>query len=470
MNMKSINKIAALLMTAAAIFAVNSCDSNGSGTEDQKDETVEIKISSITSSENSASVSGTVKVGKDVPAGTAIGIEYSANEAFPINDRTKVKINADSEGKFTVEIKNLNSDTDYYARTYVCKDGKTYDYGTPQKFHTAKATTGGGDEGGEHQGENNVVVTIDKIEGYVSEILITVSVSENPAGAKYGLQISSESDFDAQYTAETLFTPDASLKTTLGIKNLTAGATYYTKAYCTLNGKTNWSQTSSFTVQPDPVTSTVGISKPYVHQIGPRGRIGADITWPENTSGYEFGTQISKTESFEYPVFNGKYNENTTDDQSRYSVDYPTLLSPSTTYYARNYMDNNGTVTYSDVESFKTEDLPVLSKKENVSSKTVEITVVLSDMEWVTLVTKKDFAEEIKYGLEISTDGTNFTDKVYEDTNIALSNSLDGYAGRITTPEVLTPNTKYYFRAFYTMNGGARIYQATAAGNFTTTE
>ena len=470
MNMKSINKIAALLMTAAAIFAVNSCDSNGSGTEDQKDETVEIKISSITSSENSASVSGTVKVGKDVPAGTAIGIEYSANEAFPINDRTKVKINADSEGKFTVEIKNLNSDTDYYARTYVCKDGKTYDYGTPQKFHTAKATTGGGDEGGEQQGENNVVVTIDKIEGYVSEILVTVSVSENPAGAKYGLQISSESDFDAQYTAETLFTPDASLKTTLGVKNLTVGATYYTKAYCTLNGKTNWSQTSSFTVQPDPVTSTVGISKPYVHQIGPRGRIGADITWPENTSGYEFGTQISKTESFEYPVFNGKYNENTTDDQSRYSVDYPTLLSPSTTYYARNYMDNNGTVTYSDVESFKTEDLPVLSKKENVSSKTVEITVVLSDMEWVTLVTKKDFAEEIKYGLEISTDGTNFTDKVYEDTNIALSNSLDGYAGRITTPEVLTPNTKYYLRAFYTMNGGARIYQATAAGNFTTTE
>lgn len=223
-------------------------------------------------------------------------------------------------------------------------------------------------------------------------------------------------------------------------------------------------------MQPDPVTSTVGISKPYVHQIGPRGRIGADITWPENTSGYEFGTQISKTESFEYPVFNGKYNENTTDDQSRYSVNYPTLLSPSTTYYARNYMDNNGTVTYSDVESFKTEDLPVLSKKENVSSKTVEITVVLSDMEWVTLVTKKDFAEEIKYGLEISTDGINFTDKVYEDTNIALSNSLDGYAGRITTPEVLTPNTKYYFRAFYTMNGGERIYQATAAGNFTTTE
>lgn len=468
--MKSLKRIAALIMAASAIFAVNSCDSVGSETDGQKDESVVINIASITPSENSVSLSGTVKVGKDVPVGTAIGIEYSANEAFPINDRTKVKINADSEGKFTVEIKNLNSDTDYYARTYVCKDGKTYDYGTPQKFHTAKATTGGGDEGGEEQGENNVVVTIDKIEGYVSEIFVTVSVSENPAGAKYGLQISSESDFDAQYTADELFTPDASLKTTLGIKNLTVGATYYTKAYCTLNGKTNWSQASSFTVQPDPVTSTVGISKPYVHQIGPRGRIGADITWPENTSGYEFGTQISKTESFEYPVFNGKYNENTTDDQSRYSVDYPTLLSPSTTYYARNYMDNNGTVTYSDVESFKTEDLPVLSKKENVSSKTVEITVVLSDMEWVTLVTKKDFAEEIKYGLEISTDGTNFTDKVYEDTNIALSNSLDGYAGRITTPEVLTPNTKYYFRAFYTMNGGERIYQATAAGNFTTTE
>lgn len=468
--MKSLKRIAALIMTATAMIAVNSCDSVGSETEGQKDESVVINITSITPSENTVSVSGTVKVGKDVPAGTAIGIEYSANEAFPVNDRTKVKINADSDGKFTVEIKNLNSDTDYYARTYVCKDGKTYDYGTPQKFHTAKATTGGGDEGGEQQGENNVVVTIGKIEGYVSEILVTVSVSENPAGAKYGLQISSESDFDAQYTAETLFTPDASLKTTLGIKNLTVGATYYTKAYCTLNGKTNWSQASSFTVQPDPVTSTVGISQPYVHQIGPRGRIGADITWPENAAGYEFGTQISKTESFEYPVFKGKYDRNTTDDQSRYSVSYPTLLSPSTTYYARNYMDNNGTVTYSDVVSFKTEDLPVLSKKESVTSKTAEITVSVSSFEWVSLLTKTTFTEEVKYGLEISTDGTNFTNKVYEDTNIALINSLDGYAGTITTPEVLNPNTKYYFRAFYTMNGGERIYQATAAGNFTTTE
>ncbi|MDY3227756.1 MAG: hypothetical protein SOX36_08820 [Candidatus Cryptobacteroides sp.] len=467
--MKSLKRIAALIMTATAMIAVNSCDSVGSETEGQKDESVVINISSITPSENTASVSGTVKVGKDVPSGTAIGIEYSANEAFPINDRTKLKINADSEGKFTVEIKNLNSDTDYYARTYVCKDGKTYEYGTPQKFHTAKATTGGGDEGGEQQGENNVVVTIDKIEGYVSEIFVTVSVSENPAGAKYGLQISSESDFDAQYTAETLFTPDASLKTTLGIKNLTVGATYYTKAYCTLNGKTNWSQASSFTVQPDPVTSTVGISQPYVHQIGPRGRIGADITWPENAAGYEFGTQISKTESFEYPVFKGKYDRNTTDDQSRYSVSYPTLLSPSTTYYARNYMDNNGTVTYSDVVSFKTEDLPVLSKKISVTGKTAEITVLVSSFEWVSLLTKTTFTEVVKYGLEISTDGTNFTDKVYEETNISMTNSLDGYGGTITTPEVLNPNTKYYFRAFYTMNGGARIYQETA-GNFTTAE
>ena len=276
--MKSLKRIAALIMTATAMITVNSCDTVGPETEGQKDESVVINISSITQTENSATLSGMVKMGKDVPAGTAIGIEYSANEAFPINDRTKLKINADSEGKFTVEIKNLNSDTDYYARSYVCKDGKTYDYGTPQKFHTAKATTGGGDEGGEQQGENNVVVTIDKIEGYVSEIFVTVSVSENPAGAKYGLQISSESDFDAQYTADELFTPDASLKTTLGVKNLTVGATYYTKAYCTLNGKTNWSQSSSFTVQADPVSSTEGISQPYMKFNGTGGRIGENKT------------------------------------------------------------------------------------------------------------------------------------------------------------------------------------------------
>ena len=468
MNMKSINKIAALLMTAAAIFAVNSCDSNGSGTEDQKDETVEIKISSITSSENSASVSGTVKVGKDVPAGTAIGIEYSANEAFPINDRTKVKINADSEGKFTVEIKNLNSDTDYYARTYVCKDGKTYDYGTPQKFHTAKATTGGGDEGGGQQGENNVVVTIDKIEGYVSEILVTVSVSENPAGAKYGLQVSSESDFDAQYTAETLFTPDASLKTTLGIKNLTVGATYYTKAYCTLNGKTNWSQASSFTVQADPVSSTEGISKPYVKFNGPSGRIGANITWPSDMNGYKFGVQISDNENFEYLKFEGNYNVNDIDLEGRYTVNFSQILSPSTNYYIRNYMYNNGQYTYSDVVVERTEDIPLLSKAESIASNTAKL-IVNVNLFWASMLTKETFTDEIKFGFEVSED-TNFSNKVAEETNMTMENSINAYSGTYTIPEVLTPNTKYYFRAFYTMNGGERIYQATAAGNFTTTE
>lgn len=466
--MKSLKRIAALIMTATAMITVNSCDTVGPETEGQKDESVVINISSITQTENSATLSGMVKMGKDVPAGTAIGIEYSANEAFPINDRTKLKINADSEGKFTVEIKNLNSDTDYYARTYVCKDGKTYDYGTPQKFHTAKATTGGGDEGGEQQGENNVVVTIDKIEGYVSEIFVTVSVSENPAGAKYGLQISSESDFDAQYTAETLFTPDASLKTTLGIKNLTVGATYYTKAYCTLNGKTNWSQASSFTVQADPVSSTEGISKPYVKFNGPSGRIGANITWPSDMNGYKFGVQISDNEHFEYLKFEGNYNVNDIDLEGRYTVNFSQILSPSTNYYIRNYMYNNGQYTYSDVVVERTEDITLLSKAENIASKSAKL-IVNVDLNWASMMTKETFTDKIKFGFEVS-DNTNFSNKVAEETNMTMENSFTSYSGTFTTPEVLNPNTKYYFRAFYTMNGGSRIYQATDAGTFTTTE
>ena len=466
--MKSLKRIAALIMTATAMITVNSCDTVGPETEGQKDESVVINISSITQTENSATLSGMVKMGKDVPAGTAIGIEYSANEAFPINDRTKLKINADSEGKFTVEIKNLNSDTDYYARTYVCKDGKTYDYGTPQKFHTAKATTGGGDEGGEQQGENNVVVTIDKIEGYVSEIFVTVSVSENPAGAKYGLQISSESDFDAQYTAETLFTPDASLKTTLGIKNLTVGATYYTKAYCTLNGKTNWSQASSFTVQADPVSSTEGISKPYVKFNGPSGRIGANITWPSDMNGYKFGVQISDNEHFEYIKFEGNYNVNDIDLEGRYTVNFSQILSPSTNYYIRNYMYNNGQYTYSDVVVERTEDITLLSKAESIASKSAKL-IVNVDLNWASMMTKETFTDKIKFGFEVS-DNTNFSNKVAEETNMTMENSFTSYSGTFTIPEVLAPNTKYYFRAFYTMNGGERIYQATDAGNFTTTQ
>ncbi|MGM9767899.1 MAG: hypothetical protein ACI3Z0_05495 [Candidatus Cryptobacteroides sp.] len=467
--MKMTRKIAALLLAATSMLTVISCDSNDSEEGTKTDETVEIQLGNITISENGATVTGTLKVGKDVPASTAIGIEYSANEAFPVNDRTKMKVNADSEGKFSIEIKNLESDKDYFVRTYVCKDGKNYDYGTPQKFHTNKASTGGGDQGGDdNPGENNVSVSIEKIEGYVSGIHITVSASENPEGAKFGLQVSSDPDFDAMYTMESAFTPDASLKSSLTVQNLTVGATYYTRAYCTLNSKTNWSQASSFTVQPDPVSSTVGISEPYIHQISPRGTIGADITWPEDMTGYTFGVQISKTENFEYNVFEGTYSQGNTDLSGKYSIAYPTLLSPSTTYYARNYMDEKGAITYSKTVSFTTEDLPVASKKESVTKNTATITVIVSSYEWISLLTQPTYTEEMKYGIEISTDGTNFSNKVVDIDSIIMTNSWDGYAGTITTEEVLTPNTKYYFRAFYTMNGGARIYQATNAGNFTT--
>ena len=467
--MKMNRKLAAFLLAATSIFAVTGCDSNGSEKEETKtDETVEIKIGTITTTENSATVNGTLKVGKDVPAGTAIGIEYSSNEAFPVNDRTKAKVTADSEGKYSIEIKNLNSDTDYFVRTYVCKDGKTYDYGTPQKFHTEKATTGGGNEpGGDNQGENNVVVLIEKIEGYVSGIHITVAVSENPDGAKFGLQICADSDFDATYTAETGFTPDANLKATLTVKELVVGGTYYTRAYCTLNGKTNKSQATSFTVHPDPVISTVGISEPYVHQIGPRGRIGADITWPDDMTGYSFGAQISKTENFEYNVFEGTYSKSETDYQERYSMYYPTLLSPSTTYYARNYMVNNEETKYSNVVSFTTEQLPVLSKNESAESKNATFIIKITDPEWIALLNNPNYKEDIKYGIEVSTDGTNFSNKVVDEANIKLTKQESENSAKITTEEVLSPNTKYYFRAFYTMNGGARIYQATT-GNFTT--
>ena len=474
--MKMNMKLAAIMLAATSIFAVTGCDSNGSGEETKTDETVEIKIGSITVTENSATVTGTLKVGKDVPSGTAIGIEYSTNEAFPVNDRTKAKVNADSEGKYSIEIKNLESDKDYFVRTYVCKDGKNYEYGTPQKFHTNKASTGGGEQGGDDKpGENNVVVNIEKIEGYVSEILITVKVIENPAGAKFGLQISSDADFDAQYTAETAFTPDETLKTTLRVKNLSVGATYYAKAYCILNNKTNWSQASSFTVHSDPISSSEGISDPYVQIYeetgrlwGPSGRIGAIITWPSsNRTEYQFGVQISNSENFEYLTFEGTYNENDIDLEGRYSVRYVTCLLPSTVYYIRNYMKKGEAYTYSNVVSKKTEDIELLTKTEEITSKSGKI-IVNVDWNWTALITNKDFKDDIKFGIEISKE-SEFSEIVTEETNLTMVNSTSSYSATYTIPEILTAKTKYYYRVFYTVNSGERIYQATV-GSFTTTE
>ena len=220
-------------------------------------------------------------------------------------------------------------------------------------------------------------------------------------------------------------------------------------------------------MQADPVSSTEGISKPYVKFNGPSGRIGANITWPSDMNGYKFGVQISDNEHFEYLKFEGNYNVNDIDLEGRHTVNFSQILSPSTNYYIRNYMYNNGQYTYSDVVVERTEDITLLSKAESIASKSAKL-IVNVDLNWASMMTKETFTDEIKFGFEVS-DNTNFSNKVAEETNMTMENSFTSYSGTFTIPEVLAPNTKYYFRAFYTMNGGARIYQATA-GNFTTNE
>ena len=130
-------------------------------------------------------------------------------------------------------------------------------------------------------------------------------------------------------------------------------------------------------------------------------------------------------------------------------------------------MYNNGQYTYSDVVVERTEDITLLSKAESIASKSAKL-IVNVDLNWASMMTKETFTDKIKFGFEVS-DNTNFSNKVAEETNMTMENSFTSYSGTFTIPEVLDPNTKYYFRAFYTMNGGARIYQATA-GNFTTAE
>ena len=220
-------------------------------------------------------------------------------------------------------------------------------------------------------------------------------------------------------------------------------------------------------MQADPVSSTEGISKPYVKFNGPSGRIGANITWPSDMNGYKFGVQISDNEHFEYLKFEGNYNVNDIDLEGRHTVNFSQILSPSTNYYIRNYMYNNGQYTYSDVVVERTEDITLLSKAESIASKSAKL-IVNVDLNWASMMTKETFTDKIKFGFEVS-DNTNFSNKVAEETNMTMENSFTSYSGTFTIPEVLDPNTKYYFRAFYTMNGGSRIYQETA-GNFTTAE
>ena len=89
-------------------------------------------------------------------------------------------------------------------------------------------------------------------------------------------------------------------------------------------------------------------------------------------------------------------------------------------------------------------------------------------MNWTALITNKDFKDDIKFGIEISKE-SEFSEIVTEETNLTMVNSTSSYSATYTIPEILTAKTKYYYRVFYTVNSGERIYQATV-GSFTTTE
>ena len=122
---------------------------------------------------------------------------------------------------------------------------------------------------------------------------------------------------------------------------------------------------------------------------------------------------------------------------------------------------------YSNVVSKKTEDIELLTKTEEITSKSGKI-IVNVDWNWTALITNKDFKDDIKFGIEISKE-SEFSEIVTEETNLTMVNSTSSYSATYTIPEILTAKTKYYYRVFYTVNSGERIYQATV-GSFTTTE
>jgi len=423
-------------LTAGTTYYVRAYAINSQGTAygSQETFTTSLTLSLATITTTAASVitfTGATLGGNVTSDGNATvterGVVYATTQN-PTTSNTKLAIGTGT-GSFTTNVTGLTAGTTYYVRAYAINSQGTA-YGTQETFTTSLTlslatvtttavsaiTTAGATLGGNVISDGNATVT---------ERGIVYATTQNPTTSNTKLAIGTGTgSFNSNVTG------------------LTAGTTYYVRAYA-INSQgtaygTQQTFTTSLTLSLATVTTTAASA---ITTSG--ATLGGNVTSDGNATATERGivyatTQNPTTSNTKLAIGTGtgSYTSNITG------------LTAGTTYYARAYAINSQGTAYGSQVTFSTSvqiQLPTLTTTDATAITTTSATS----------------------GGNITSDGNSTVTargicwSTTQNPTIVGSKTNDGSGSGIfnSNMSVLTPGTTYYIRAYATNSVG------TAYGN-----
>ena len=350
---------------------------------------------------------------------TARGVVWSTDHNPTISLSTKTSDDTGT-GSFVSSITGLQPGTTYYVRAYATNSQGT-SYGEEVSFTTkaVKPSVTTSEATGVTTSSATVGGNVTATGGAnVTERGVVWSTSKNPTV-----------DGNKKHSGS------GSGSFTVELTNLSVATTYYVRAYAINSVGTSYGEEISFTTgSVKPTVTTISPSSVTSSSAMSGGRVTTDGGKPVTARGVVWSTNHNPTTSLSTKTSDGTGTGS--------FVSSITGLQPGTTYYVRAYATNSQGTTYGDEVSFTT---------------SIELPKVTTTS--VTDITSKS----AKSGGNVTSDGgSTVTERgivwgTVTNPNLSDSNKLVGGNGKgsyTSSITGLTPNTKYYVRAYATNSKG----------------
>ena len=405
-----------------------------------------ITVENVQEKVNSVTITGKVTREKDVPGEAFAGIEYSTDSNF--KDSSKKNVEEGTDGSYSLTLEGLEINTSYSYRPYICKDGKTYEYGQKGNFST-----------------KNIGIEISNVE--VTETAITVSgkINDNPGSAKFGIAVSKSEDLGAEGSIDSEITPDEENNFTVTVENLDPSTDYWFGIYYKIGDNqvfeaTQKVTTGALTLKIENVTLDGGII--YFHY---------SATWPTIALSYkyEYFIDYGLKSDFSDATTLSLNMENPKDENGLYIKDNTSKerLRPSSKYYYRSYIKTKEGITNSYTGEITTGKMNVDFVLNSFDANSATFSGEVEFGKWNAYA----YYEDITFGVLYSTN-SNVDNTTAGVGNLELKmESADWYTRLVLVPDTATdiePNTKYYYRGYYKIDGNYSLFDvvsfATPAG------
>ena len=421
-------------LTAGTAYYYKAYAKNSVGTtygEEQSFTTLAKPTLSTTAASDIASTTTTLNGNITSDGGaeiTARGFVYATSNTDLTIGTTGVTnvIVSGTTGTFDKEITGLTAGTIYYYKAYATNsEGTTY--GTLQSFITLAVAPTASTEAA-----SNITATTATLNGNITS---DGGADISARGFVYatsnaGLTIGATGVTDVALSGTEIGTFNSA------ITSLTAGTTYYYRAYATNSVNTTYGNVQSFTTLAKPTLSTTAASDITSTTATLNGNITSDGGAAITARGFVYATSntdliIGTTGVTDVALSGteiGTFNSAITG------------LTAGTTYYYRAYATNSVNTTYGNVQSFTTLAKPTLST--TAASDITSTTATLNGN-----ITSDGGAAITARGFVYATSNTDLIIGTTGVTNVTASGTTGTFNSAITG---LTAGTTYYYRAYAT--------------------